>query len=308
MKNRSKHWDLAVRTVMSDQPAVLVAVVEHRGSVPGKTGALMVVTANELEGTVGGGLVEHQLIELSRSGPETHLHPFSHDGKASDSICSGHQTMAVIALTRDHSHQLQVLAEVEAEGKQGTLVLAPEGPSFTPQSNEGIIFSNQTEPWRFQMPIGPQDTITIVGGGHVGLALSRVMATLPFRIVVLDDRNDLPTLAQNSWAHATRQVKWSEVARSVVEGPRSWVVIMTRGHSHDSEVLKNLMPLNLRYLGMMGSEAKVRQVFAKMEKEGVSAADLKRVYAPIGVPIASHTPEEIAVSIAAEIIKVRNGG
>ncbi len=303
---QSKHWALAARTVKQDQPAVLVAIVGHHGSVPGKTGATMVVTDDQIEGTVGGGLVEHQLIELARSGPENQILPFAHDGESTQSICSGHQTIAVLPLLSEHLPQLITLAELEAAGSPGMLTLGPEGPSVDRDPVGPTLLTEKEEDWRFTMPIGPLDTLTIVGGGHVGLALSRVMATLPFRIVVLDDREDLPTLAQNTWAHAIHQIQWSKVADAVAEGDRSWVVIMTRGHLHDTEVLRNLLPLDLHFLGMMGSAAKVKQVFTKMEAEGLAPADLKRVHAPIGVQVNSHTPEEIAISIAAEIIQVRN--
>lgn len=303
---RSKHWDLAVRAVKRNQSAVLVVVVDHQGSVPGKTGALMVVTPEKIEGTVGGGLVEHQLIELSRQNPAVQLLPFAHDGEESDSICSGRQTFAVLPLDSDHLDALATLSTLDDEGRTGTLTLGPTGPSIEPSVTRARSFTSGHGIWSFVTPVGPLDTLTIVGGGHVGFALSRVMATLPFRIVVLDDRDDLPTLEDNTWAHATQQIRWDHVEQYVLEGERSWAVIMTRGHRHDTSVLKRLLPLDLRYLGMMGSAAKVRQVFSELEGEGISSAELSRVHAPIGVPIGSHTPEEIAISIAAEIVKLRN--
>lgn len=268
----------------------------------------MIVTHDQVEGTVGGGLVEHQLIELARCGPENQILPFAHDGDSTESICSGHQTIAVLPLSRAHLPNLEMLAELQSTGTPAMLTLGPEGPSVNCGSVGPTLFTEKEKQWLFTMPIGPLDTLTIVGGGHVGLALSRVMATMPFRIVVLDDRKDLPTLAQNTWAHAIHRIQWSDVAKTVVEGDRSWVVIMTRGHLHDTEVLRKLLPLNLRYLGMMGSAAKVRQVFTKMEAEGLRPTDLDRVHAPIGMSINSHTPEEIAISIAAEIIGARNAG
>lgn len=303
---RSKHWDLAARAVKRNQPAVLVAVVEHHGSVPGKTGAMMVVTPDALEGTVGGGLVEHQLIEMGRENSEVQLLPFAHDGEGSDSICSGRQTFAILPLDQKHSKALEILSAMDAKGQTGTLTLDRGGLSIELSVTRASSFTGGDDSWSFVTPIGPVDTLTIVGGGHVALALSRVMATLPFRLVVLDDRRDLPTLENNTWAHSTHQIRWDEVEQFVPEGDHSWTVIMTRGHSHDTAALKRLLPLDLRYLGMMGSAAKVRQIFDELLGDGISAADLDRVHAPIGVPIASHTPEEIAISVAAEIIKVKN--
>lgn len=303
---RPKHWNLAVRAVENNRPAVLVVVVDHQGSVPGKTGAMMVVTSEEIEGTVGGGLVEHQLIELARQNPEVQLRPFAHDGEGSDSICSGRQIFAVLPLESSHLEALAALSSLDTDGRTGTLTLSPAGPSVAPSVTEAPSFSQLNDTWSFMTPIGPVDTLTIIGGGHVGLAVSRIMATLPFRIVVLDDRDDLPTLEDNQWAHETRRIRWDLVEDHVVEGDRSWAVIMTRGHRHDTTVLKRLLPLDLRYLGMMGSAAKVRQVFDELKSEGVASASLDHVHAPIGIQIRSHTPEEIAISIAAEIIKIKN--
>ena len=304
--SRTRYWSLAEKALKNGEAVVLVAVVEHHGSVPGKTGAMMVVTPDSVEGTIGGGLVEHLLIERARSAPEIGLFPFSHDGETSDSICSGSQTIAVLPLAPRHLPAVELLAGMEDRGLSGALILTPSGPAAESRVVDAPQLSRTLDDWRFEMPFGPRDTLTIIGGGHVGLALSRIMATLPFRIVVLDDRENLPTLENNSWAHEIHRVSWPEIARHVPEGPRSWVVIMTSGHRHDTEVLRNLLPLELRYLGLMGSDAKVRQVFRTMEAEGVEPSRLAKVYAPIGLPIASHTPEEIAVSIAAEIIKVRN--
>jgi xanthine dehydrogenase accessory factor len=124
--------------------------------------------------------------------------------------------------------------------------------------------------------------------------------------VVLDNRPDLPTMAANRWAHEQHVVDYDSVGDHVAGGERSWVVIMTFGHVHDREVLERLVGREFAYLGLMGSEAKVRQMFAAMAEHGTPEASLERVRAPIGVPIGSHTPEEIAISVAAEIIATRN--
>jgi xanthine dehydrogenase accessory factor len=124
--------------------------------------------------------------------------------------------------------------------------------------------------------------------------------------VVLDNRRDLPTMAANRWAHDQQVVDYQRIADHVAVSDRSWVVIMTFGHHHDRLVLEGLLGKKLAYLGLMGSEAKVRQMFAAMVEEGTPAAALEAVRAPVGVPIGSHTPEEIAISIAAEIVAIRN--
>ena len=169
------------------------------------------------------------------------------------------------------------------------------------------VFEASDDRWSFTEPIGLLDTLTIVGGGHVALALSRLMSTLPFRIVVLDNRDELETMAENGFAHEKRVIDYDRVAEYVPVGDRSWVVVMTFGHQHDRKVVENLLNHDVRYLGLMGSASKVKRLFADMEAKGANPEALSRVRAPIGMAIGSHTPEEIAISVAGEIIGIRNG-
>jgi xanthine dehydrogenase accessory factor len=110
----------------------------------------------------------------------------------------------------------------------------------------------------------------------------------------------------NAYAHEKHVVNYSNIGKYVGEGSGCYAVIMTFGHQADEQVLKQLAGKKLRYLGMLGSPAKIAQIFASLKKQGVSAASLKKVHAPVGLPIHSHTPEEIAISIAAEIISIKN--
>ncbi|MCD4750847.1 MAG: XdhC family protein [Thermoanaerobaculales bacterium] len=299
-------WTTAVTALDNEESITLVTVVEHHGSVPGTTGAMMIVTPGAVAGTVGGGLVEHELIEMARRGPQAQLFAFSHDGETSDSVCSGDQLFAILPLSADHRMTLTTLENIHRNCSTGTLILTDKGLKAKAGRPKTGSFTRTGNSWSFVMPIGRIDTLTIVGGGHVSLALSRVMATLPFRIVVLDDRAVLPTLENNQWAHEIRHIRWDDVANQISEGENSWVVIMTSGHRHDTDVLQRVIRLDLRYLGMMGSSAKVREVFSVLESEGFSKEELRRAHTPIGIQIGSHTPEEIAISIAAEIIQERN--
>ena len=190
-------WNLASESIRERRPAVLVAIVEHTGSVPGTTGTTMVVTQKSTIGTVGGGLAEHTLIEEARCNPTCRLMPLLHDGETTDSVCSGHQLAALLPLTERDLSSLEVLAEIERKHNAGTLILTPDGLEVVVGEQRATSFTRRDESWRFQMPVGHLDTLTIAGGGHVALALSRVMSTLPFRVVVVDDRQDLPTMEEN---------------------------------------------------------------------------------------------------------------
>ena len=163
------------------------------------------------------------------------------------------------------------------------------------------------EDWLYREEAGQRPTLTIIGGGHVGLALSRVMAELNFHIVVLDDRARLATMAANTYAQEKHVTSYNRIGRHVSEGSQSYVVIMTFGHLADERVLGQLAEKKTALPGdALGSPAKIAQIFTHLKKKGVAAASLKKVHAPVGLPIHSHTPEEIAISIAAEIIQVKN--
>lgn len=300
-------WQHALQALADGRPTVLVVVVDHAGSVPGTTGATMVVTDDAAVGTVGGGVAEHDMIDRARrchGSPE--LVTIEHTPRRSGSLCSGKHTLALIPLIDlDLPSVHAIVTTLESEGT-GTVRLSQEGLAYDPDIEEPVRFERYDGEWSFVTPIGRLDTLYIVGGGHVSLALSRTMASLPFRVVVLDDRPELPTMVANSFAHETHVIDYREVVHHIPEGERSWVVVMTYGHENDALVLRQLLGKSFRYLGLLGSTAKVDRLFAKFRGDGVSESDLGRMSAPIGVPIGSHTPEEIAISIAAEIIRVRN--
>ncbi|HEX8504461.1 MAG TPA: XdhC family protein, partial [Hymenobacter sp.] len=160
--------------------------------------------------------------------------------------------------------------------------------------------------WQYREQLGFRDQLTIVGGGHVSLALSRVLATLDFELTVLDDRVGLPTLEANGFAHRRRVVDYGNVAAEILPGRNRYVVVMTVGYRTDAVVLRQLLPHAYRYLGVMGSTAKVAELRRGLRQEGFSDPEIARLHGPIGLPINSQTPEEIAISIAAELIQARH--
>jgi len=304
---QTEPWRFALDCLHDGRRAVLVFVVDHSGSVPGVTGTRVVVSDQEFAGTIGGGAAEMELLQraLQHEG-EAEIFRFVHTPSGGGTLCSGVQEFAMIPLDLDDDASLQSIVDTLDDHRTGTLRLSSNGVLFESGETTPHTFSSEGESWSYIGPIGLEDTLYIIGGGHVGLALSRIMATLPFRLVVIDNRPELPTMAANRWAHERHVVDFDHIGDHVSEGHNSWVVIMTFGHSHDRRVLEGLLGKRFAYLGLMGSKAKVRQMFAAMLADGIPKAQLGAVKAPIGVSIGSHTPEEIAISVAAEIIAVRN--
>jgi xanthine dehydrogenase accessory factor len=146
----------------------------------------------------------------------------------------------------------------------------------------------------------------VAGGGHVGLAVSRVMKSIGFYVIVFDHREDVFTIEQNKYADEIIITKYEEIGEKVIESERSYVIIVTPIHAGDKLTLKSVINKNLKYIGMMGSARKIKTIFDALRAEGVDENLFKKVHTPIGLEIEAETPEEIAVSIAAEIIKVKN--
>ncbi|MDP1570530.1 MAG: XdhC/CoxI family protein [Vicinamibacterales bacterium] len=170
----------------------------------------------------------------------------------------------------------------------------------------GLICGGQMEV--FIEPIEPAPALYIFGGGHVGYYLARMAHEVGFEIHLVDDREKF----------ANRE-RFPDAAEVVVDDipawlartplpPSAYAVIVTRGHRHDLDALRALAPTGLRYLGLIGSRAKVARIYDAMLEEGSVPADmLRRVHAPIGLDLGAVTPQEIAVAILAELIAVRRG-
>jgi xanthine dehydrogenase accessory factor len=317
--NKIDFWEFVHERLQAAEPLMLLLVVESGGSSPGKPGFKMAVMADGfIHGTIGGGIMERELAEkaaklISRGTARPQLLKLLHHegggGKRSGMICSGWQRLAMLPLHAADSNAVGSLIFALKRNRPGRLKISPGGIEFQPMNKPAgdIAFTSKSnEDWTYQEEAGQRPTITIIGGGHVGLALSRVMDGLNFHVVVLDDRPDVATMAANTYAREKQVVNYARIGKLVNEGRQSYAVIMTFGHKADERVLKQLAGKKLRYLGLMGSPAKIAQLFANLKKKGVAASDLKQIHAPVGLPIHSHTPEEIAISIAAEIIQVKN--
>jgi xanthine dehydrogenase accessory factor len=163
------------------------------------------------------------------------------------------------------------------------------------------------EDWEYEEQLGYKHRLTIIGGGHCALAFSRLMSTMDFYIRVYDDRPQLKTMLENNSAHEKILVKdYAELANLVGAGHDHFVVIMTFGYRTDYQALRALIGKEFAYLGLLGSKKKIEKMFDDYVKEGINASYLQRIHTPVGLNIKSQTPEEIAVSIAAEIIREKN--
>jgi xanthine dehydrogenase accessory factor len=156
-------------------------------------------------------------------------------------------------------------------------------------------------------PIVGTQPLVIFGGGHVGRSLATMAALSGFMVTVVDDREEYAQKARFPEAMHVVSKSWAAAFSELRFKPSSSIVIVTRGHQSDAEVLRHAVDTPARYIGMIGSRKKVVATFAKLLSDGVPESALRRVHAPIGLDIGAVTAEEIAVSIVAELIRARRG-
>jgi xanthine dehydrogenase accessory factor len=156
-------------------------------------------------------------------------------------------------------------------------------------------------------PIIPEPGLVILGAGHVGKALSTAARFAGFRVAVADDRGEYANKENISDAHEIIVNNFDTVFSRLTADSNTYIVIATRGHNHDIDALKSALRTTARYIGLLGSKRKKALLFKILKEEGFTNEDIGRVIVPVGIPIGSVTPEEIAISIMAQIIQMRRG-
>ena len=159
----------------------------------------------------------------------------------------------------------------------------------------------------FVEPLYSAPVLYVFGGGHVSLQIVPLAARVGFETIVIDDRADFADKTRFPDAADVRCLQFEGLLEGLPIDNTSYLVIVTRGHIHDKLVLEQALKTDARYIGMIGSGRKRRVIYDRLLEEGFEKSDLERVYSPIGLEIGADTPEEIAVSIVAELIKVRAG-
>lgn len=157
----------------------------------------------------------------------------------------------------------------------------------------------------FIEPILSQPYLYIFGAGHISFSISKIAKMVEFKVVVIDDRAEFANKNRFPETDEIFAEDFSEVFSKLKINRSSYIVIVTRGHKFDEKVLEWAVNTEANYIGMIGSGKKKEVVFSNLQSKGISKELLEDVHAPIGLNIHAETPEEIAVSIMAEIIKVR---
>lgn len=309
-------WQFIQDKLSASTNVLLLYVLDSEGSSPGRQGFKMAVAADEdILGTIGGGIMEHKLVEkakmlLGENNTSISLVKQYHDKQQptgqSGMICSGSQMNAFIPLSSADRKFIETILK----GERITLQLSPGGIALVESSPQGMHYSLefQTETdWQYHEKLNERPVIHIIGGGHVSLALSELMCFLGFYSKVYDDRPELNTILQNFFANEKIIIPgYEQIGEFIHDCSNDYAVIMTLGYRTDKIALKQLLDKRFYYLGMMGSDNKIETLFKELRTEGVPEESLKKIFTPVGIDINSKTSQEIAVSIAAEIIREKN--
>ncbi|MUM76753.1 XdhC/CoxI family protein [Pseudodesulfovibrio sp. F-1] len=310
------------------ETVVMATVVESSGSTPRSSGAKMIVRGDgSILGTVGGGLVEalacrDGLAQLDAGDGAARLlfvDLTNSLAAESDMICGGGLSVlletvapggscatAYAALDERIRRGVRTVLETRLE-EADTLRTIHHAVLDAPAGN-GIVFQRQDRAMRLMEPFTPPPSLYLFGAGHVSLFTARVGAMAGFRTVVLDDRADFANPGRFPEADQVAVLpSFDGCCQGLGIGGDDFVVIVTRGHLHDRTVLAEALRTPAGYIGMIGSKSKRDKIYASLLADGFTRQDIDRCHCPIGLPIGAQTPEEIAVSIGAELISARAG-
>lgn len=250
---------------------VVAKVVDTKGSAPRKKGAVLLMKKDgSTLGTVGGGLLEAETEKLCKKTFETK--------------------------EKDHIYEFTL-----DEKQKGALDMGCGGDATIQ-----IQYISADDPGDFVKEFKLASTAYIFGGGHVAYALEPVLRHVDFNTVVIDDREEYAN--PQRYPNAARTIAVDDFDNAfddITTDEDSYIIIVTRGHRGDLQVLRQALKRPFAYLGMIGSRRKNALLYDALREEGVTDEQIAQVHSPIGLSIGSETPEEIAISIVAEIIQVR---
>lgn len=320
-----------VRTLEDEKTLMIVCVLASSGSTPRGSGATMLVFEDgHTEGTIGGGAVEHAAELHARELLQNHSSDTvgyclnKNDVADLGMICGGDVTVYFQYLHGQEQLPLfSYLKEACERNRRSWLIRKIEGKSVTSMGiydREGLHFGEDIgqdilqrlirpgavylkgEPSYYAEPIAESGFVYVFGGGHVSQELVPILAHVHFPVIVFEDREAFADPALFPGAYQVILGDFKNIEASVTLTEEDYVVIMTRGHQADFEVLAQCLKHPLSYIGCIGSRSKIAATRQRLIGLGYPENCYDRVHSPIGIDIKGETPEEIAVSITAELI------
>ena len=319
-----KLLEQSLARLRAGEPVVWCVILAAEGSTPRGVGAKMAVFSDGSScGTVGGGAVELQAAAFARSLTDRAVvrayDLYSGGSAATGMICGGRVELGFLPFPPQAEGMLASILEAieEPRGRGLRLRIEPDGAfglslaedadrtSGSPRLPKIPVCTREADGTVcLTEPIAPDYRVFIFGGGHVSAALVPVLLPLGFPVTVIDPRPELAAPARFPGARVICG-DFEPFPAGVTVTERDYIVVMTPGHEKDLAVLRQALRTSAAYIGCIGSRKKTAYVNQALAAEGFSPAALDRIHAPIGLPIGARTPEEIAISIAAQLIRHR---
>lgn len=320
--NNAAFWRAVLERLDAGTPLFVALVVANTRGSPGTLGARLLVDADgNTLGTIGGGIMEANLVRAARDGLRAgrdappSLEQLEHRDKPgtahpSGLICAGEQTNLNVWLRpgRDAATIRAFCAALFADdGEASTLQIDADGLRVARQYGSGMALSRDGERWCWRESSLNPERLTIVGGGHCGKALARLAADVGYRVEVFDTRAEALG-GDAGWPVEVRRhllTDYADLPARLHWPGFTTVAVMTAAMTQDVEALTALADVNVYWLGVMGSAAKIHEIRVRLAARGIAQERIDAIHGPIGLPMKSDTPPEIAVSIVAQLLAER---
>ncbi len=317
-----KFWQKVHSILTKDEKVFLALVAENTQGSPGSPGAkLLISQSGEQFGTIGGGIMEYNLTQkamnaFKKSSFKSKIlklnHKRSGDGERSGMICSGTQTnLYAVCYPNKDLPEIEQILQCLHDDRAGMLKIDPNQFSviiqaFDPKQQKVSLVQKQ-EKWQYLEQLLNDKRVAILGGGHCAHALYQTMKTLGYEIFIFDTRENICTLEKYDYARDIKIVGDYKQVGAMIQYPElTNVIVMTHDYPSDIRGLLGVIDLPVPYIGVMGTSVKIANIYRGLQEHGIQRERLETIHAPIGLSIESDTPEEIAISIAAQIIQIKN--
>jgi xanthine dehydrogenase accessory factor len=316
----------------------LATVARRSGSLPmSATAKMLVTTGGARLGTVGGGCLEAEITEralevASTRAPAISEHTLNSELAGDYGLtCGGTAVMFIEPVYGDDALTLVYDACITALSRGDRAVVVTDanwengahkallagdhviGRASPAMREAAASFDRHSElpvlaHQILTEPLAGKPRLVVFGGGHVGARVAEAAAFAGWRVTVVDDRADFADRARHPAAESTVACDYHDLPATLAIDADTYVVVATRGHQHDAVVVEQLARIDTRYLGMLGSRRKVSLTWKLLEGQGIPRARLDQIHAPVGLSIGADTPEEIAISVVAELVATRRSG
>ncbi|MEE9285576.1 MAG: XdhC/CoxI family protein [Dehalococcoidia bacterium] len=339
-------FDEADKLLEKREPFVLATVVRTKGSTPQKPGAKLLIRRDgSTVGTLGGGCVEADVWAEARTileedqGVQLRRFVLNEEIAAKDGlVCGGNMDILIDPIVDEPEmapYVQEILAAYEGKGDRAlaTLVSPGKGKLFiradgstigtlgAPERDaRAVEVAQELMPkgreWWVESPDGATiyvetftnpNTVVIAGGGHVGKAIYTIAKLLGFKVIIVDDRPEFANAERFPEADQIVIDDFDKGLRSLDLTLNSYVIVATRGHKLDDVALMEAARSNAGYVGLLGSRRKAVMIFRDLLRQGISEERVREIHAPVGLDLGGRTPDEIALSIMAEIVAVKHG-